>query len=305
MYWERDKENFIQYYMTTRVVAETSLRSLFKKTEPHEEKLGKDCSQFSRIEILAMYEYFKAMSAAVLSNYNTMLKAYSSWQKDHSFIDGRNDYADISQEVLIPLIPKYATKLFTREEILEIEDHLLNQTDKAIVECLWEGLSGDSMLDLVSVNSANIDSIQKQAVFSDGRAVPLTDHLLDLLFLAFDETEYQCYGESSRIVTLKPRGALYKERENAYASASNDKYFRWVYRKIQLYRDYIGIERFTMKNIAASGMHHYLKEQLSATGLDLRKYLESEAGAALMDKYSYSGDSRVDTVTQKYRQYFN
>lgn len=304
MYLKMDKECFIEDYMNVRTVAKTSLRSLFKKTEPYEKENRKDCSQFTSTEILAMYKDFKSKSADVLLNYNTILKAYSKWQISNRFPDGYNFYAEISQDALIPLVPEDATKLLTREDILEIENQLLNWTDKAIVECLWEGLSGDSMLDLVSLNTACVDVEQKIVRFSDGRSFQLTDRLLELLLLAFEETEYQCYGESMRTKTLNRRGYLYKERDNAHALDSDDKYFRWVYRKIQIFRDYVGIKKFTMKNISASGMYHYLKIGTDATGLDLRNYLKSDAGSAMMDKYGYHTDNRVDNILHKYRQYF-
>ena len=304
MYLKIDKEYFIEDYMKLRVIAETSLRSLFKKTEQYEKQNNKDCSQFTQEEALAMYKGFKAKSSDVLLNYNTILKAYSQWQQSNRYEDGSNIYAKISQNMLEPLIPEEATKLLTREDVLDIENQLLNWTDKAIVECLWEGLAGDSMLDLVSVNSKNVDVIHKVATLPDGRSFPLTDRLFELLILAFEETEYHCYGESMRTKTLSCRGYLYKERDNAHALNSDDKYFRWVYRKIQIFRDYVGIKKFTMKNIATSGMYHYLKQEIAATGLDFKSYLKTDAGGAMMDKYGYCGDNRVDNTLHKFRQHF-
>ena len=42
MYQSETKESFIKDYMRSRVVAQTSLYSLFRKTEKYEESLGKD-----------------------------------------------------------------------------------------------------------------------------------------------------------------------------------------------------------------------------------------------------------------------
>ena len=81
MYKNEMKEGFIKDYMRSRVVAKTSLYSLFKKTETYEEQLGKDCSQFTKEEIINMYTEFKAKSVYVLMNYNTILKAYCAWRK--------------------------------------------------------------------------------------------------------------------------------------------------------------------------------------------------------------------------------
>lgn len=304
MYLKMDKESFIEDYMERRTVAETSLRSLFKKTEQYEKKNNKDCSQFTQEEVLAMYKGFKAKSSDVLLNYNTILKAYNQWQLENRYKGSCNVYEKISQDLLEPLVPEEATKLLTREDVYEIEDQLQNWTDKAIVECLWEGLSGNSMLDLVSINSENVDPVNKTITFFDGRTFALTDRLLDFLLRAFDEMEYLCYGECMRTKKLDHRGWLYKERDNAHALASDDKYFRWVYRKIQIFRDYVGIKKFTMKNISASGMYHYLKMGVESTDMDIKSFLQTDAGKTLMDKYGYFSEFRVDNIVHKYRQYF-
>ena len=72
MYQNEMKEGFIQDYMRSRVVAKTSLYSLFKKVAPYEEQLKKDCSRFTKEEIVNMFAEFKAKSIYVLLNYNTI-----------------------------------------------------------------------------------------------------------------------------------------------------------------------------------------------------------------------------------------
>lgn len=44
MYQSEMKEGFIKDYMRSRVVARTSLYSLFRKTEPYERKYDKGCA---------------------------------------------------------------------------------------------------------------------------------------------------------------------------------------------------------------------------------------------------------------------
>lgn len=60
MYQNEMKEGFIEDYVRSRVVARTSLYSLFRKVKPYENKLGKDCSQFIKEEIINMYVDFKS-----------------------------------------------------------------------------------------------------------------------------------------------------------------------------------------------------------------------------------------------------
>lgn len=303
MYQSEMKEGFIKDYMRSRVVARTSLYSLLRKTEPFEEKYDKDCSRFNQNEVITMYTEFKAKSVYVLLNYNTILKAYCAWRRYYHKEKVTESYENITIELLKPCVPEESNKFLSREEIIEIEDQLYNWTDKAILECLWEGISGPSMIDLVNINKSMVDFKEKEMYFSDGRIVNLTDRLCEFLSKAFDETEYMCYGETLRVKKLAGIGNLYKERDNAYATDSNDKYFRWVYRKVQNFRDHVGIPGLTMKNIHISGMYHYLCQAMQETGLDLKSFLRSEDGKRLADKYGFHSESYVDNLTHRFKDF--
>ena len=161
--------------MRSRVVALTSLYSLFRKTEPFEENENKDCSYFDQDKVLSMYANFKAKSIYVLLNYNTILKAYCAWRRYYKKEKVSDAYDNVNIELLKPCVPKDSNKFLSRDEIIEIEGQLYNWTDKAILECLWEGISGPSMNDLVRINKDMVDSEEKTLYFSDGRLVKLTE----------------------------------------------------------------------------------------------------------------------------------
>jgi hypothetical protein len=300
MYQKEMKEGFIQDYLRSRVVAKTSLYSLFRKTETYEEQYGKDCSQFTYSEVIEMYTDFQAKSVYVLMNYNVIIKAYCAWRKYYHGLDAEIAYEYININTLRPLVPNTANKILSRQDITEIEDQLYNWTDKAIVEALWEGLSGNSMRDLVGINANMIDHATKQLHLPDGRLFDLTDRLYEFLTKAFEETEYICYGETLRVKKLIGKGRLYKERDNAWTTDSDDKFFRWVYRKVRNFRDHVGIPGLTMKNISVFGMAHYLREGMEQTGLDLKSFLKTEMGAELMSKYNYISEFRVDNICHRY-----
>lgn len=303
MYQSEMKEGFIKDYMRSRVIARTSLYSLFRKTEPFEESKNKDCSCFSQDEVLSMYTDFKAKSIYVLLNYNTILKAYCAWKRYYQKESVSEAYDNMNIDLLKPCIPKDSNKFLSREEVIEIEDQLYNWTDKAILECLWEGISGPSMNDLVGITEAMVDSKEKTLYLPDGRLVKLTDKLYDLLMKAFNETEYMCYGSTLRVKKLIGIGQLYKERDNAHAPGTDDRNFRWVYRKIQNFRDHVGIPGLTMKNIHISGMYYYLCKGMQETGLDLKSFLKSDDGRDLAIKYGFHSEFYVDNLAHRFKDF--
>ena len=121
-----------------------------------------------------------------------------------------------------------------------------------------------------------------------------------------NNTNINMWDSYTQDITLENCNArlsvLYKERDNAHAMDSDDKYFRWVYRKIQNARKHVGINSLTMKNLAAAGLVYYLRQGMDQTGLELKPFLLTEMGEKIMDKYGYDSAFRVNNVINRYGQ---
>lgn len=297
MFNEAQKETFIKEYLRSKVVAETSLYAVFKKTEDFEEKLNKDVSKFTRDEILDMLAKFKAKSINSLLNYTIVLKHYSRFVFGAV---GTNAYESIGKADIANLIDKDANILLTREELDDVEVQLLNWVDKAIIELLWNGVAGKNMEDIYSVSE---DCVQGNILRVNEKEFPMTDRLRELLPKAFAETELMSYGNTMRVIEVNGKGKIYKERPNARGIDTPDSRFRWVYRKIQIFRDYLDLPGLTMKNIAASGLWYYLQLGMEKTKLDLRAFLRTKEGKELAMKYGFSESYYIDNICQKYEQH--
>lgn len=297
MYNKERKEEFIKEYMRSRVIAQTSLYSLFRKTQPYEEALCKDCSQFTEKEILDMYAGFQAKSKFTVFNYNVILKAYGAWMAHYHGGPSVVAYNNITSDMIAPLIPEDANKLLTREDITDIEDQLRNESDRAIVELLFIGVAGKNMEDIYAVSE---ECVQGDMLIVNGKTFPMNDRLRELLPKAFAETEIISYGETMRVVKVNGAGRIYKERSNARGVDTDDARFRFFYRKIQIFRDYLGMPGLTMKTIAAAGMWYYLSLGMQETGLNLRSFLRTPEGKEIATRYGFSGDYYIDNVCAKY-----
>lgn len=300
MYNENMKEGFIKDYMQSRVVALTSLYSLFRKVEPYEQDLNKDCSEFTEEEILKMYKEFKARSHNVLLNYNVILKAYCAWKRHYHGLENDVAYENITIEMVRSLISDDAKRVLTREEVTEIEDQLYNWSDKAIVELLFVGVAGKNMEDMYSISE---ECVKGDLLIVNGKEFPLTDRLKELLPKAFSEIEITSYGDTMKIIPVNGKGRIYKERANAKGIDTDDAKFRYFYRRIQLFRNYLGIPGLTMKNIASSGLWYCLNCGMKETKLDLRNFLRTERGEKIAVRYGFSKDYYVENVYAKYEQY--
>lgn len=297
---ENYKEEFIKDYSRSRVVSITSLYGLFRKIAPYEEKLSKDISKFTTIEALDMYKQFGSRSVYTLMNNNTILKNYYAWMQYHYGIDNPSAYEKITIDDLRPLVDKKKSRILSREEIIEIEDQLLNHSDKAIVELLFIGVSGKNMEDLYAVSE---ECVKGNKLVVNGKQFNMTNRLKELLPKAFEEDNIMTYGETMKIFQVIGQGRIYKERPNARGVDTDDSRFRYFYRRIMLFRNYLGIDVLTMKNISSSGMIYYLNDGMKKSGLELKNFLRTEEGKNIAAQYGFSDNFYIDNISAKYRQY--
>ena len=304
MYQKERKEEFIKDIMKSRVIQKTTLTAIFRKSEQFEEKFNKDCCQFNQEEAMEMFYGFKCKSIYTLLNNNTIMKMYSAFAEYYYNIEISKAYEQFTINDLKPCVAESKNKLITREDLDDIKNQLLNVVDQCIVEALWEGISGTAMSDITGLHEDQLDKKQKKLHFDDGRVLSLTDELYQDLIGAFKQVEYMCYGETLRIKPMVGYGRLYKERDNAIGELdSEDRRFRWIYRKIQKFREHVGMPWLTMKIIQNSGFAHYLKIGMDKTNLALKDFLKTDEGKELMNRYGYQSQYAVDNVVHKYKDY--
>ena len=111
------------------------------------------------------------------------------------------------------------------------------------------------------------------------------------------------YGSTMRLFPVIGEGRIYKERCNAKGIDTDDAKFRYFYRRVQIFRDYLGISGLTMKNIAASGLWYYLSLGMEEAKLDLRSFLRTEMGKKIAISYGFSEDYYLENICAKYEQF--
>ena len=304
MYQKDRKEEFIKDIMRSRVIQKTTLYAIFKKSELFEERFKKDCCQFNKEEAMEMLYGFKCKSIYTLLNNNTIMKAYSAFAEYYHGIQTEKVYEQFTIKDLKPCVAESKNKLLTRDDLDDIKVQLLNAVDRCIVEALWEGISGPAMSDITGLNETQLDNGNRRLYFEDGRMLNITDVLYEDLVSAFKQIEYICYGETLRVKPMVGYGRLYKERDNALGELdSEDRRFRWIYRKVMKYREHVGMPWLTMKIIQNSGFAHYLKLGMDKTGLSIKEFLKTDQGQELMSRYGYNSKFAVDNVVHKYKDY--
>lgn len=297
------RSEFVKEYSRSRIISDTSLNSLLNKVERIECVKKKSIIEFSESEIIEMFKSFNLTSVNTLQNYNNYLKAYCDFVI-YKTRDGVNSFKEINKDMLKACVNEdlKRNKYISYEQLQEIECELLNYTDIAILECLWNGIAGKELSDLTYLERRQVDKKRMEITFNDNRIVKIYPRLYDILNMAFNENECVCYGEDVKVKRVFGDGQLYKVRENAYKDNDSIR-FRWVYRKIMIIREYVGLPFLSMKSLQGSGMLHYIKQGMKDADCGLREFLNTENGSKIMDQYGFVNENRVHIVYDKFAEY--
>lgn len=304
MYNEKVKELFTEEYVAQRpTITRNMVWILFDKTAKYEEFLEKDCSEFNADEIRIMYKDWKSVSAVYLLQQNTGLKAYTTYVLATTNAKHPNAYEKFVRVDVEMCTSKQ--QLLTRNQLSDLEDQLYNYTDKAVLECLWEGITGPRLTDLTSLERGMLSKNNKMLRVND-KVYFMTERLYHFLDEAFRETEYQCLSKrgGSVIVALENADKLYKKRKNAKPENSKNSKYAWARNKLLKISDYYDIPDLTANRIKDSGLFFNLQlGMVSAGETNLRAFLVTKEGRDIAKRYGYDTETYIDTVSFKFRDF--
>lgn len=313
---ESDIQDFINDYLRSRVVSETSVRSTLKKILQYEDVFKKPFTGFTEKEILQFFTAQKSRSVISLQNQAVILKHATKW-----FIytgitkETTNNYELVTKSKLTECIDKNVKRdmLMSAEEVRSLVVECLNDIDKAIIWLLFYGVAGEWLKELTFLEDWQLNTKSCELTLKDGTIIELPAEIVSIVVDAFKETQVISYGgDKISINTVDGDGQIYKVRCNAVhgnvVMDINDpkdveRRFRWVLRRITIIRNYFEIS-LTMKSLQASGFWHFAKENVKDMNVtSFKAFLETENGKALARRYGFKSDFYVQTLINKYEDY--
>lgn len=304
---EAQIEGFISEYRRSRVVAETSVRAILRRAVEWEKKFNKAFYDYNKEEALEMFKSAHAISVVSLQNANLTLKHAARYFQNKV---GGNVYEGIGKYDLEECVDKNKKKnlIFTKEEIEDIQEQLLNDTDKSILFLLFEGAGGEKLKEIMFASIDQLSRKDMKMFFRSGKTINLTPESYDLLRRGFLEDELVSFGETTRISRVIPSG-LYKIRCNSLSDNSNidnpedrERRYRWAQRRMMLIADNLGIQ-ITSGSVQDSGLLHYLKKGVEDSGSTLRDYVKTEEARALARHYDIYSEYAPQILLDKFQEY--
>lgn len=189
------KEKYLD--SVTEAVAH-QLRPLFSKSEITENLYKKDIYDFTSVQILELIRSFDQTTIGSVKRTLSLLSMYIDWAASYNLSKSTVNLArTISNEELYGCLG--GKKLYiSYSELEEMQEKLLNYQSKAVLRCLFEGISGMAHSELLSLSRQQIEEamlndnvLTLHDIKNGDRKLKVSSDCLIIALNASKETMYQ------------------------------------------------------------------------------------------------------------------
>ena len=305
-------ESFIKEYLSSRIVIETSLRAVLNRALKYERRFNKPFYEFTKDEALTMFKEAGSISATSLLNTCLVLKHATNFLLFTKGINAANIYEAITKDDLRLVVntDKKSKMIITREQLIEIQDQLVNYTDRAILELLFRGIGAtDWAHELTFLDQSQISRNDMCIYFKNGKMIEIDEYCYNLLIEAAKEDEMLSYS-TSRVSKVVCQGVIYKVRCNAITNnddvndqKSKERRFRWLQRRIQIINDFLDL-KITPSSIVDSGLLHEIRRGMALNDLPFRQYVATSEARELGQKFGIFSKFYNVILVEKFKEFF-
>lgn len=208
---------------------------ILRKTEMMESSLNKDLYNFSLHEISQFLFTLKATKISSLRHAGSVIRNYIQWAIEQ---DLRKDninplVAVTTHEWYSQFVDDSSLMLFTEKRIGNIVDSLINAQDQAVVQAVFEGISGHTMSELANmkmehISESVIEGKYRIKLFNDTpegiktREILISKNLFKILDEANKEVKY-LKNNGVVLETIKSRVSDLVENDYILRTAVNSR----------------------------------------------------------------------------------
>ena len=276
MYNQELKERYRKEKESYTTVSSHYFSSLFRRTEPFEEQLEKDASNFTTYEIINMYKTLAIMSLDTIITMNSNLSMYTQWCIQENLVnDFQNHYLEISRDMMASFVNKFAMdkKVVSRKQILDWCQQLPNPSDSFCLLGLFEGIRGGGYLELAL---AKLEDFHDDIfVAYNGREIKVSPILIEYARLSNETLDYQSISHNmSKEVVLIDNGRIIKDYPNVRRFESLPVLRRRTQSRLARIFDYMGILEYMNGNdIRMSGVIEMINSRCKELGISGKDYI--------------------------------
>jgi len=194
MYYNQDiKEAYIENEFDNEDTIKLQ-ETLFKKTKSTEEFFGRDLATFTLDEIAIAFRNFNPATMNSASNLKSRIKSYIRWAIEHGYRQNNMNPLDGVVGWERQFVDEVTERHLSSERIANIQEELPNFQDVALIQCIFEGVSGVGLSELINMNYSDINFTKKEIHLrndkGEDRVVKVSNDCLNYLNRAYNESNY-------------------------------------------------------------------------------------------------------------------
>ena len=266
----------------------------FKKVKKTEELLRKDIYEMNIDELGMAIKALSASTEDSAYNHSFKFQYYIDWATANGYRKTNiNPLKNVDKKEWVrPFVAKYKQSVFTRDEILDMCEQLVNYPDRAILLSLFEGIVGEGYSELLNLRKQDIKEIDGQQWVTlynkDGeiRTIKISDTLAKYLYQADQATVY--YNKNGNSESVKSSESMLIDSPNIFKKAARGKKdgkldLFFVNRKFVMFKELFEIEFLRPKEVINSGILHMVNEIHQDKG-----YLTEEDWESIAEQFNTS-----------------
>ena len=296
MYNQKLKERYRKEKESYTTVSAYYFSSLFKRTEPFEEELDKDASNFTTYEIINMYKTLAIMSLDTIATMNSNLSMYTQWCIQENLVnDYQNHYLEITRDMMASFVNKLAMdkKVVSREQVLDWCQQLPNPSDSFCLLGLFEGIRGGGYLEIAL---AKIEDFHDNIFTAyNGREIKVSSTLIEYAKQSNETIEYQSISRNmEKEVNLIENGRIIKDYPNVRRTESLPVLRRRTQSRLARIFNYMGILEYMNGNdIRMSGVIEMINSRCKELKISGKDYIYGIGIEEIKNQYDFKVASSV------------
>lgn len=307
MYNESIKRKFIEYYLSTREIAPSSVENVFKSAERLESLANKDICNFTRPEIIEFYKSLNAKSKERLNLTNSVLKEYKIWclEDDNGGIcyDATPYFDTFTQDDFRTYISKniLENKYIGEDTLNSYLKEIYNPCDQLLLVLLYNGVRGKLLSDITNLHINQIDG--NTLHLDSGKVVEVDDSVIDLIHETNNTYIYYSYGAKPKKWLLNG-DYVFKDTKAVSENASlASVYHRYTQRIVNLQKMFDNPE-LSINRIFTSGMLNALIKGAEKNNMEFKDFVTSEKAKSILERYEFKREpSRIMQIFAEYLDY--
>lgn len=235
---------------------------IFTKTEPIEEKLGKDLYEFNEKELNKLLRAFDSKNRATLESYGRYVSSYLNWAVEKELTDV-NLLEKLKPNDFLQFVVN-EEKYLTERYLTRLESQMENYQDAVISRLIFEGVGGKGFSELLNLKEEDVDFdknilhlVEDTNKGKVERDLKVSTHTIEIIKGALNQKKYAKRNGNSvgrgSFLELKDNGYIIK---TAVTNAETDEAtgIDTIYRRLRVIEQDLGLDSFKAKFIQRSGI---------------------------------------------------